>query len=146
MLGKVLVVDDEQNECSALAELLRDDGYVVETAADGLAALAKLDPFRPDVVIIDLQMPMIDGTDLVTRLSLHATQPCVVVMTEYGKTTAALAALRAGARDYLIKPIRFDELAVVLGRVMELAGSVHDGLSCRRHEPHDQGPRTPRSP
>jgi DNA-binding response OmpR family regulator len=118
-LGKVLVVDDEPNERNALAELLRDDGYDVDTAANGASALAAMDVFEPHVVIADLQMPGIAGPELIARLRARLEPPLVIVMTEYGKATSAVDGLRAGAHDYLTKPIRFDELLIVLAKVMD---------------------------
>jgi DNA-binding NtrC family response regulator len=117
--AKVLVVDDEPNECNALAALLLDDGYDVATAAGGREALEKLALFQAQVVITDLQMPGTAGAELVTSLRRRADPPLVIVMTEYGKKAIAVEALRAGARDYLTKPIRFDELLVVLGQAIE---------------------------
>jgi two-component system, NtrC family, response regulator AtoC len=146
---KVLVVDDEQNECNALAELLRDDGYEVETAPDGRTALVMLETFGPDVVITDLQMPVMDGHELVTLLRQRGPRPTIIVMTEYGRNAAAIDALRLGAHDYLTKPIGFDELLIVLRRVIEQGGGARDATSYR-HEPHNQqeakDSRPPRSP
>jgi CheY-like chemotaxis protein len=65
--GRVLVVDDEVNARTALAELLRDDGLDVETAADAFKALGKLDAFAPHVILTDLQMPGMDGITLLER-------------------------------------------------------------------------------
>jgi CheY-like chemotaxis protein len=66
--GRILVVDDEVNARTALAELLSEEGYEVETAADAFKALGKVESFAPDVVLTDLKMPGMDGIELVQRL------------------------------------------------------------------------------
>ena len=117
--GRILVVDDEVNARSALAELLREEGYSVETAADGFKALPKLDEFSPDVVVTDLKMPGLDGLGLMTKALEQDPERSVIVMTAFGAIDSAVAAMRAGAADYLTKPINFDELLLVVERAME---------------------------
>src|SRR6188508_1360186 len=65
--ARILIVDDEANARMALAELLRDEGYAVETAADGFKALPKLEEFAPDLLLTDLKMPGMDGIELGRR-------------------------------------------------------------------------------
>jgi DNA-binding NtrC family response regulator len=117
--GRILIVDDEANARSALAELLREEGYQVETAADGFKALPKLEEMAPDVVVTDLKMPGLDGLGLMERV--HATdRECpVIVVTAFGAVDTAVAAMRQGAHDYLTKPVNFDELVLVVERAME---------------------------
>ena len=117
--GRVLVVDDEVNARTALAELLTDEGFEVETAADAFKALGKVDTFAPDVVVTDLKMPGMDGIELVQRLRALDDPPAVVVMTAFGAVQSAVEAMRAGASEYLTKPINLDELLVSLARVLE---------------------------
>ena len=117
--GRVLIVDDEANARTALAELLRDEGYQVETAADGFKALPKLDDFAPDLVLTDLKMPGMDGIDLMKKAREQDPERAVVVMTAYGAVDTAVAAMRQGAADYLTKPINVEELVLVLDRALE---------------------------
>jgi DNA-binding NtrC family response regulator len=117
--GRILVVDDEVNARTALAELLRDEGYEVETAADAFKALGKLEAFSPDVVLSDLKMPGMDGIELVKKIQVMEDAPAVVVMTAFGAVQSAVDAMRAGAAEYLTKPLNFDELLVVLTRVLD---------------------------
>jgi two-component system response regulator HydG len=116
---RILVVDDEVNARSALTELLRDDGYTVEAAADGFKALGKIADFSPDLVLTDLKMPGMDGIQLLGRLHEQDPELPVVVMTAFGEVETAVGAMRAGARDYLSKPINVGELSVVLSRELE---------------------------
>ncbi len=117
--GRILVVDDEVNARTALAELLRDEGFEVETAADAFKALGKYDGFSPHVVLTDLKMPGMDGIELVKKLHSMEDPSAVVVMTAFGAVSSAVEAMRAGALEYLTKPLNFDELLVVLDRVLE---------------------------
>ena len=117
--GRILVVDDEANARHALAELLRDHGFEVETAADAFKALGKADAFSPHVVVTDLQMPGMDGIELLGKLRAADESIGVIVMTAFGDVASAVRGMRAGAADYLTKPIDFDELLVVIERVLD---------------------------
>ena len=116
--GRILVVDDEVNARTALAELLRDEGFEVETAADAFKALGKYEAFTPHVVVTDLKMPGMDGIELVKKIKAFEDPAALVVMTAFGAVSSAVDAMRAGAADYLTKPINFDELLVVLDKVL----------------------------
>ncbi len=118
-LGRILVVDDEVNARSALAELLRDEGYEVETAADAIKALGKVSEFAPHVVLTDLKMPGMDGIELVAELRKQDPSPDIIVMTAFGGVASAVEAMRKGARDYLTKPLNFEELLISLERTVE---------------------------
>ncbi len=115
----MLVVDDEVNARTALTELLRDEGYEVEMAADAFKALGKVESFAPEIVVTDLKMPGMDGIELVKKLRSGDDPVAVVVMTAFGAVQTAVNAMRAGAADYLTKPLNFSELVVVIDRVLE---------------------------
>lgn len=114
---RVLIVDDEASGRYALAELLQEEGYTVETAEDGLAALSKLDEFGPDAVVTDLMMPRLDGLGLMQKaLALDSDRP-IIMMTGLGESDATLA-LHAGAAACVTKPIQFDELLSAIDRAV----------------------------
>jgi len=117
--SRILVVDDEANARTALAELLRDEGYAVDTAADGFKALPKLEDFAPDLLLTDLKMPGMDGIELGRRARERDPECAVVLMTAHGAVESAVVAMREGAADYLTKPLNFEELAMILERVLE---------------------------
>ena len=114
--GRILVVDDESNARAALVELLREEGYSVEGAGDAFKALGKLPEMAPDLVLTDLKMPGMDGIDLLKKIHEHDREIVVVVMTAFGAVETAVAAMRAGASDYLTKPINVVELSLVIER------------------------------
>src|SRR5262245_3614133 len=106
--GRILIVDDETEARSLLAKMLRTFGYSTETAADGFKALPKLDEFAPDVLVTDLRMPGMDGLELLHKSFEQDPERAVIVMTGFGGIESAVAAMRAGAADYLTKPIHVD--------------------------------------
>src|SRR6476660_250770 len=117
--GRILVVDDEANARTALAELLRDEGYSVETAADGFKALPKVEEFEPDIVVTDLKMPGLDGIALMHKVRERHPEVVLIVMTAYGAIDTAVKAMREGAADYITKPVNVDELTLVIQRELE---------------------------
>jgi DNA-binding NtrC family response regulator len=135
--GRILVVDDEVNARTALGELLRNEGYAVEIAADGFKALGKLEEFAPDIVVTDLKMPGLSGVELMEKVRERDPECVVVVMTAHGAIGSAVQAMRQGAADYLTKPLNFDELVLVLRRELERkrlraeAGQLRARLSSR---------------
>ena len=117
--GRILVVDDEVNARNALTELLTEEGYVVESAADGFKALGKAADFAPDLVLTDLKMPGMDGLQLLAKIHEGDRDLPVIVMTAFGEIETAVRAMRSGARDYLAKPVNVGELSVVVARELE---------------------------
>jgi CheY-like chemotaxis protein len=112
--GSVLVVDDEANARYAICEILREEHYGVETAADGFNALEKLSAFTPEVVLTDLKMPGMDGLELMKKIRTNYPGISVIVMTAFGDADTATAVMAHGATEYLTKPVDIDELLGVL--------------------------------
>ena len=117
--AKILVVDDEASARSALEKLLMQAGYAVETASGGEEALAASAERPPDVVLTDLQMPGMSGIELVKKLHEQDADLPVVVITGFSDVTAAVSTMRAGAEDFLTKPIDVDAVLVVVERCIE---------------------------
>ena len=129
--GRILIVDDEANARAALSEILHEDGYVTETAADGFKALGKLSEFEPDVVLTDLKMPGLDGIGLMEKGRELLPGAVFVVMTAFGTIGSAVDAVKRGADNYLTKPLDFDALAVIVERAMEKSRLVRENLRLR---------------
>jgi DNA-binding NtrC family response regulator len=117
--SRILIVDDEANARAALAEILRQENFAVETAADGFKALARMEDFTPDLVLTDLKMPGMDGVELLRKVREADPEIPCVLMTAFGAVETAVSAMREGAADYLTKPLNTDELLVVLERALE---------------------------
>lgn len=116
--GRILIVDDESNARNALAEILREEGYSCETAADGFKGLGRFADFEPDLLLTDLKMPGMDGVELLRRVRELSPGLPVIVMTAFGAVDTAVQAMRSGAIDYMTKPIRTDELLLVVERAL----------------------------
>ena len=114
---RVLVVDDEESQRTALAGMIALWGYGVETAADGQEALDKLASFDAHVIVTDLMMPRMDGQELLRRLKLHGDSPPAIVQTAFGNLETAVNVVHdLGAFWYLNKPIASQELRLLLER------------------------------
>lgn len=119
--GRILIVDDEANARSALGEILREEGYATELAADGFKALGKIEAFAPDVVLTDLKMPGLDGIGLMEKVLPGAPATTFVVMTAFGTIESAVEAVKKGAYQYLTKPLDTRALTTVVERAVERA-------------------------
>jgi DNA-binding NtrC family response regulator len=123
MRATVLVVDDERVFRVMSEEALTAKGYDVRTAATLAKARAELEKSTPDVIILDRRLPDGDGIELLTAITSDPRgSPYVIVVTAYGDVENAVEALRAGAADYLTKPIQVTDLIVKLDKVLEARG------------------------
>lgn len=111
-LGRILVVDDNQDNVEIISTRLRFRGYEVEEAADGAAALASVDRRPPDLILLDVMLPDIDGYEISRRIKGNTAMPFIpiILVTARDSTQDKVAGLDAGADDYLTKPINFPEL------------------------------------
>jgi DNA-binding NtrC family response regulator len=126
--ARILLVEDEPNMARTLAKILERKGYTVATAANGQEALALLtaDPF--DAVITDLNLPVMDGMQLLRRMAPETNDsggrqlisPPTVVLTGHGSTQAAVEAMKLGAHDYLVKPCHPDELLMTVDQLLRV--------------------------
>jgi len=130
--GRILIVDDEANARAALAEILREEGYTTETAADGFKALGKLEEFAPDVVLTDLKMPGLDGIGLMEKAQEARIAATFVVMTAFGTISSAVEAVKKGAYHYLTKPLDFQVLDAVVERAVERARLLQENSRLRQ--------------
>ena len=107
--ARVVVVDDDRMVREMLELGLSREGYDVQSAADGIAALDIIRRFDPEVIVLDIMMPKIDGISLLPKLR-EITQAPIVMLTAKGGTEDKVQSLTAGADDYLVKPFVFEEL------------------------------------
>jgi two-component system, response regulator RegA len=112
--GAILLVDDDEVFRERLARALRGRGYDVATAGDHDGALSAADARKPDYAVVDLRMPGMSGLALIAPLHAIAPGARIVVLTGYGSITSAVEALRAGAHDYLSKPVDADQVIAAL--------------------------------
>ena len=116
---RVLVVDDDESLRRVTEVQLQQGGYQVRTAACGRDALELLQKGPVEVVVTDLKMPGMSGLDLLKRIRADYPETVVIMVTAFGTIETAVEAMRAGAYDYVTKPVHIDELKLTLGRAME---------------------------
>ncbi len=116
----ILVVDDELSIRESLGGWLHQDGYRVETAADGPTALSKTRDNRYDIMLIDVKMPEMDGLTLLEKIKEIDPDTAVVMMTAHGAIPDAVKAMKLGAYDYLLKPFDLEELSLTIDKLVRL--------------------------
>lgn len=115
---RVLVVDDEPMVRDVLARYLARDGFEVETAADGEAALAAFESDRPDLILLDLMLPRVDGFEVFRRLREGGVASPVIMLTARGEVTDRIVGLEIGADDYVSKPFSPKEVVARVRAVL----------------------------
>ncbi len=119
MKHRILIVDDEQNARDALKTILTEEGYEVREAADGEEGLAALSTFRPEAVLCDIRMPKLDGLQLIERARAEGHNCVFVMVTAFASIETAVQAMKAGAEDYITKPIDVAAVLAKLEKVLE---------------------------
>ena len=117
--GDILIVDDERSMREFLGIYLRREGYRIEAASGGNEAIAAIKSRAFDVIITDLRMPDVDGLTILAEAKRTRPDAEVIVVTAFSTTETAIAAMKAGAHDYLTKPFKIDEVGLVVDRAME---------------------------
>ena len=118
--GLVLVVDDEPDIRTTVKEILEDEGYQVAVAENAAAAREARRQLRPDVVLLDIWMPDLDGISLLREWAANGTPPCpVIMMSGHGTVETAVEATRLGAYDFVEKPISLAKLLLTIERARE---------------------------
>jgi DNA-binding NtrC family response regulator len=146
--GHVLVVDDEPLIRETLAEYLTQEGFTVTACGDGEQALARAAAQRFDVAVCDLQLPGIDGIEVLDRLLKLSPHTLVLLITAYGTVENAVAAFQRGAHDYLMKPLLLHEVSGKIRRLLAYRELARENQWLRRevHRQHDPEGLVGRSP
>ncbi|HXV12335.1 MAG TPA: response regulator [Burkholderiales bacterium] len=120
MAKKVLIVDDERNIVTALEFLLQKNGYDVRVAATGEEALAQLDAFRPDLVLLDVMMPKVSGYEVCQRVRSRPDWQGmkIVMLSAKGREVEVSKGMSLGADLYVTKPFSNTELVATIGRLL----------------------------
>jgi DNA-binding response OmpR family regulator len=135
--GHILIVDDETNIRLMLRTALRTEGYEVTEASNGREALEAVAVRKPDVMILDLSMPEIDGMAVLTALRpmRPSQRPKVIVLTAYGSIPTAVHATRLGALDFLEKPVSPDEVREAVAAAVAEHSETPGALDVREEDP-----------
>ncbi len=119
MSNKILIVDDEPFNLDLLEQELTDRGYAIERAANGGEALGKVHSFLPDLILLDYQMPDMNGLEVLKELRSRGNDIPVVMITAYGTIERAVQAMKEGAYDFIPKPFDPDHLALIVHKALE---------------------------
>ncbi|MCG8429220.1 MAG: sigma-54 dependent transcriptional regulator [Chromatiales bacterium] len=133
----ILVVDDEPDICTLVKDILEDEGYRVATAESGAKARQALRERRPDLVLLDIWMPDVDGISLLKEWGELEGLPCpVIMMSGHGTVETAVEATRLGAYDFLEKPLSLAKLLLTVERAMDADKLQQENIGLRRHTEH----------
>lgn len=116
----VLVIDDEAGVQEALSDILTDSGYRVECASGGGEGLEKIESLNPDAVLLDIRMPDMDGIRVLETVSQRGKNLPIILITAYGSTETTIEAMKLGAFDYLMKPLKVKEMLETVGKAVEI--------------------------
>src|SRR6185295_3123916 len=128
----VLVVDDEASIRSSLTGALRDEGYRVSTAASGREALEAMKSEKPDVVLLDIWMPEMDGLETLKQIKSATPEISVLMMSGHGNIETAVKATKLGAFDFIEKPLSLERLLVLLQNVAGVQDLARENHALRK--------------
>ena len=143
---RLLLVDDEENLRSMLEAALRFNGFDVTCAASGRASLAMVAESQPDLIVLDVMLPDLDGFEVCRRLRLDGNQVPVLFLTARDSVSEKVQGLTLGGDDYLVKPFSLEELVARINAVLRRAGLAQNGtmLRCGDLEMDDDAHRVER--
>ncbi len=118
MTERILIVDDEPFNLDLLAQELKELGYAVERARDGGEALAGVESYRPDLMLLDYMMPGMSGLDVLQELRRRESDVPVVMITAHGSIDVAVQAMKLGAHDFIVKPFEPDHIALIVRKAL----------------------------
>jgi DNA-binding NtrC family response regulator len=128
---KILLVDDEPNIMELLSVALEDEGYRILEANNGTEALAQVEKEKPQVVLLDIRMPNMDGIQVLRQIKETNKTTCVIMMTAYGAMDTVLETMKLGAYDYLTKPVDLEKVKVMIRRALEAQRLAQEVASLR---------------
>ena len=118
-MAKIMVVDDAMFMRTKASRLLSQEGYEIVEAADGSEAVRKYQAEKPDLVLMDITMPVMDGIEALKAIKSHDDGAKVIMVTALGQRSMVLEAIRAGARDFVVKPFQPDKLLEAVKRQLD---------------------------
>jgi len=132
MNERLLIVEDEETLCESLKRVLQRDGYEVDAVSSAEAALRNTEEVAYDLIISDILLPGIDGIELLRRMREKSPDQIVIIITAYASIETAVGALRAGAYDYVIKPIIHEEIRRIVKNALRERSLVAENVILRK--------------
>jgi DNA-binding NtrC family response regulator len=120
--GKILIIDDDNDVRSILREVLSGEGLLISEASDGVSGVRAFSDGPPDAVLLDVNMPCMNGIDTLTAIKQINPRVPVIMLTAFGDIPTAVEAMRLGAYDFITKPPEFDRLTLLIKRAVEHYG------------------------
>lgn len=125
-MNKILVIDDEKIIRDRLKKILDIEGYNTYIARDGIEGLALFKKNKPDVAIIDIKMPGMNGIEVLKEIKKTIQTTEIIMVSGHGSVDTAIESLNAGAFSYIVKPIEFDELEIKIQRALQKQKTKND--------------------
>jgi DNA-binding NtrC family response regulator len=139
MKSVILLVDDQDTIRFFLEKTLTQEGYETITAKEGMEAVEKARQVMPDLVLLDLKLPDMDGLEVLRRIKEIFPEICIVMITAFGDIETAVSAMKAGAYDFVSKPINLDQLLMVIRKGLESERLSREVLQLKRQMDPDVG-------
>jgi two-component system response regulator PilR (NtrC family) len=130
--NRILVVDDEPGMREFLEIMLEKEGYSVETTADGRKAIEKIENKPFDLAILDIQMPVMNGIEVLKKISEKKTETTAIMITAFASHETAIEAMKLGAYDYITKPFKIDEIKLVIKKALDKKRLERENLRLRK--------------
>ncbi len=126
MKPKILIAEDEPDILHMIEDIFSKKGYISQTAPNGRLAFDKISDFEPDIVLSDIQMPVMDGMQLLKNMTKTFPEVPIVLMTGHGTVQTAVEAMKLGAKDYILKPLRLDEIVAKVERLLQMRSLIKE--------------------
>ena len=137
MSKAILIVDDEESICQTLGGILNDEGHEVVTAASGEEALRVVDEDPPNLVLLDIWLPGIDGIEVLKAIKAGHPQIQVIIMSGHGTIETAVKATRLGAFDFIEKPLSLEKVILVVNHALEMVRLEEENLLLKQKVSHE---------
>lgn len=132
--ARILIIDDEVTICESCSQVLKQEGYLVETSLDGVTGLEKFDDLKPDVVFLDLKMPGLSGMEVLEKIGEKDKNVVTIVITGFATIESAVESIKNGAFDFLPKPFTPNELRIIAKRGLDHRKLLLEAESLRREK------------
>ncbi len=130
--GRILIVDDEEIMRESLTDWLKEDGYEVEAVEDGFKGLEAAKSGKWNVMLLDLKMPKMDGLEVLKEVKRLKLDIPVIIITAYATVDTAVAAIKEGAYDYIVKPFHPEEVGLIIKKIIERQNLIKENILLRK--------------